>query len=194
MEDLAETAGKAAEILKDIELRRENAIKRSRDVLRTSKRMIHAIHTGSDPADESRILNDQVSSLKKDLGDDPMLIRIGPVEDAMMEYSEAMILNSIVKGESIPSFDSLGIRPEAWLLGLADTLGEMRRILLNQLMSEDVDAAKGIFSIMEEVYRTIIDIDVPDAVLPMRRKQDIARSVMERTRTDLTNAVVFSKR
>jgi translin len=118
---------------------------------------------------------------------------IAPVEDALTEYAEAMLFSSIISGEELPSFSVLGIPPQPWVLGLADCLGEMRRTVLTSLMSEDIQRAGSVFSDMEGIFHTIMLFDTPEPILPIRRKQDIARGVMERTRADISNAVVISK-
>jgi translin len=65
--------------------------------------------------------------------------------------------------------------------------------MLAHLMSDDIEKAKRVFDRMEIVCDSVLSFDVPEAILPIRRKQDVARSVMERTRTDITNAVLMDK-
>jgi translin len=183
MDRLTETAGEALEILHNLEVRRERTIRCSRDIIRETKKTIHAIHVAEDPSFYKENLRRLVSEI--DAADD--------ADDALAEYAEAMILDSVVQRGDVPSFGDLGIGPRPWVLGLADCLGEMRRVVLISLMSEDVPGAVSMFSSMEEIFHVIMMFDVPDPILPIRRKQDIARGVMERTRTDITNAVMMSK-
>ena len=42
---------------------------------------------------------------------------------------------------------------------------------------------------MEALYDFIIDLNYPDKVLPLRRKQDVARALIEKTRSELTIAI-----
>ena len=193
MAELTEIAGEALTTLQDAESRRERAIRCSRDIIRETKKMIHSIHVSEDDPRSKETLLKLVSELRGWVGSDPLMTGIGPADDALAEYAEAMIFDSVMKGNDIPSFGELGIGPGPWALGLADSLGEMRRAVLTSLMSEDVGCAVSMFSKMESVFHTIMLFDVPEAILPIRRKQDIARGVMERTRTDITNAVVVSK-
>ncbi|MCL2296172.1 MAG: RNA-binding protein [Methanomassiliicoccaceae archaeon] len=193
MEELTYAAEEALRILQDAESHREYAIRCSRDIIRETKKVIHSIHVSEDNTGTKRILLGLVSELKTCINDCPLMTGIGPADDAFAEYAEAMILDSVVKNEKIPSFGELGIGPGPWALGLADSLGEMRRVVLTSLMSEDVRYAVSMFSKMESVFHTIMLFDIPDPILPIRRKQDIARGVMERTRTDITNAVMMSK-
>ena len=193
MEELTGIAERALKALQDAESHRERAIRCSRDIIRETKKMIHSIHVSEDNTKTKKALLDLVSELRACIGDDSLTADIGPADDALAEYAEAMIFDSIVKGEKIPSFDELGIDPRPWVLGLADSLGEVRRVALTSLMSEDVQHAASMFSKMEIIFHAIMMFDIPDPILPIRRKQDIARGVMERTRTDITNAVMMSK-
>lgn len=192
MEKLTEAAEEALRILQDAEARRERAVRCSRDVIRETKRMIHSIHVSEDYAGSKETLLRLVPELTSMAGD-TFAIGIGPADDALAEYAEAMILDAVIREEGVPSFRGLGIGPGPWVLGLADCLGEMRRIVLTSLMSDDTGRAVSMFSDMERMFHTIMVFDIPDSVLPIRRKQDIARGVMERTRTDITNAVMMSK-
>ena len=193
MEELEAIAGEALNTLHDAESRRERAIRCSRDIIRETKKMIHSIHVSDDDSGARETLIGLVSELKVWIGDDPLMMEIGPANDALAEYAEAMIFDSVVKGRSIPSFKELGIDPRPWILGLADSVGEMRRAVLTSIMSEDLEGAMSMFSKMEAIFHAIMMFDVPDAIAPIRRKQDIARGVMERTRTDITNAVLVLK-
>ena len=182
------------EIIRDIGIRmdrleseRESVIALSRAVIRGTKRAIHSIHAGEqhDLSELRKTLNELLAMV----ADKPELIVSGNVQDAAAEFAEVCILSSVISGETIPSFKDLGITPQAWVLGLADSVGEMRRAILDSLLCGNVKNAERIFSCMGEIYEEMMMLDVPDAILPIRRKQDIARGVMEKTRTDLAAAV-----
>ncbi|MDR1405166.1 MAG: RNA-binding protein [Candidatus Methanoplasma sp.] len=193
MEELTKMTEDALRIFRDIESRRECAIRRSRDIIRETKRMIHSIHISDDGTVSRDALMKLVSDLISETGGDPFVMNTAPVTDALAEYAEAMILDSVIKNGCVLSFGDLNIGPQPWILGLADCLGEMRRVILTSLMSGDLEKAESVFSKMEEICHELMLFDVPDSILPIRRKQDIARGIMERTRTDIANAVVLSK-
>jgi len=185
MKKLTDAADEAAAALQKEEFRREREIRCARDIIRETKKMIHAIHVSEDRSGSRVVLCELVSDLLKDYS--------GHADDALAEFAEAMILESVVDGKVVPSFEDLGIGAGPWVLGLADSLGELRRVVLTSLMSDDLPRASSLFSEMESISHSIMMFDVPDAVLPIRRKQDIARGVMEKTRTDIANAVMASK-
>ena len=110
------------------------------------------------------------------------------VESAMMEFAETVIYDYALRGEEIPSYRVLEITPAAWVLGLADSIGELRRDMLDRLMKGNLPEATRIFSKMEELCDVLMTLDIKDSVVPVRRKQDIARGIMDRSRTDITTA------
>jgi translin len=192
MKEIPGIVASVNERMDELEALRERSIAASRSIIRMTKRAIHAIHSGED---HLKILNEAVSEFDRlfvTMGNEPEVLLSGPVSDAMMELAEACILSAIVLEKEIPSYSSLNITPQAWVLGLADSLGELRRILLDRLMNNRTDDAKDVFDKMEIVCDAVLSFDVPDAILPVRRKQDVARSVMERTRTDITNALLMN--
>lgn len=170
-----------SDALSRMEIERETAIASSRKAIRLSKNVIHAIHNGEDCTSALEDMRRTVASLDRSQN---------ASMDAMMEYSEAEILLAIVEGRDIPSPDDLGIDEGAWLMGMADTIGELRRAILTRLMESDLESARRLFDSMEALCEGLMVFDVPDAILPIRRKQDVARSLLERTRSDILNATL----
>lgn len=193
MDGLTESLGNAAKIFEEAEEKRELSIKHSRAVIRQSKTVIHAIHGGKRPDEEVDRLVSLVSEMEKALENFPHHFRSGPAADALAEYAEAAILYRIVFSDRVPSFEELGITAENWILGLADSIGELRRIVLRELMSGDFEKAKMFYGKMEVLADGLLMLDVADAIVPLRRKQDIARSIIERTRSDIAVAAVMKK-
>ena len=128
-----------------IEVKRESAIAMSRSIIRRTKNMIHAIHQGEEFMSIQGELKASVRDMISKLKDEPSVLYSAVVEDAMMEYSEALILSAIVRKKDIPSFESLKITPQSWMLGLADVIGELRRIILTYLMKGDMAKASYYF-------------------------------------------------
>jgi translin len=190
MKDISVTVASVNRRMDTLEAMRERSIAASRSVIRLTKRAIHAVHAHEEFENIIERAVSEFGTLHTAIGNEADIITSGPVCDAMMELSEACILSAIVTKADIPSFGAIGVTPQAWALGLADCLGEMRRIVLDRLMDGNMDEAKEMFADMDIVYEAVMSFDVPDAILPIRRKQDVARSVMERTRTDIANALL----
>lgn len=86
----------------------------------------------------------------------------------------------------MPEPEEVGVPHEPYLLGLADAEGELRRAILDLLRKGELRQAEELFSLMERVYEFLVEFDYPDAILPgMKRKQDVVRGLIEKTRGEL---------
>jgi len=193
MNGSSDAVANAAKRLAELEKKRSKAIESSRIITRKTKNMIHAIHVRDDYAAIADEIRGDVNGLVDYLKDEPSVLCLAVVQDALGEYAEAFIFASVVKDEGVPPYESLGISPQAWLMGLADSIGEMRRMVLTYLIDGDIDNARSLFDRMDSVGDDVLSFDVPDAIVPVRRKQDVARSIIEKTRSDITNAVMLAQ-
>lgn len=193
MSELSEIISAANIRMAAIESSRDEAIAMSRIVIRKTKNVIHAIHTGADYMKTQGELKQDVRMMLSKVKNEPEVLYSGIVGDACAEYAEAMIVSAIVKKKPLPSFDTLKITPGSWMLGLADSVGELRRLVLTNLMNDNLQKAEYYFKNMEEISGEVMKFDIPDAIIPIRRKQDVARGVMEKTRSDIANAIMLSK-
>ncbi|MGQ0744040.1 MAG: haloacid dehalogenase [Acidimicrobiales bacterium] len=128
------------------------------------------------------------------LADYPSLAATGPLHDAQKEYAEARLTLALVTGGSLPSPAGLSVSSAAWLNGLAEGASELRRHALDRLRDCGVDRAEELLAAMDDVYGILITFDYPDAVTGgLRRTTDALRGVLERTRGDVTTAVLGSR-
>jgi translin len=96
-----------------------------------------------------------------------------------------------VGGEELPTPDDLRVTPQAFLNGMAETIGEARRTILDLLRQGEVERSEEILSAMEDMYYVLVSMDYPDALTGnLRRSTDAARAIMERTRGDLSVSIV----
>jgi len=160
----------------------------SRKIIRKTKTAIHGIHAGQRDPELIDSISSDLAGLIDAVSGYPKLIYGADVESAMMEFAETVIYDYALRGEEIPSYRVLEITPAAWVLGLADSIGELRRDMLDRLMKGNLQEATRIFSKMEELCDVLMTLDIKDSVAPVRRKQDIARGIMDRSRTDITTA------
>ena len=165
----------------------------SRKIIRKTKTAIHGIHAGQRDPELIDSISSDLAGLVEAVAGYPKLVYGADVESAMMEFAETVIYDYALRGEEIPSYRVLEITPAAWVLGLADSIGELRRDMLDRLMKGNLPEATRIFSKMEELCDVLMTLDIKDSVVPVRRKQDIARGIMERSRTDLATAKIMSK-
>ena len=81
-----------------------------------------------------------------------------------------------------------------YLHGLGEVVGELRRRLLDHLRREDFSEAERLLEIMDEVVDLLAALDYPDGMTAgLRRKTDVARSIAERSRSDLTSAFITER-
>jgi translin len=189
LDDIAEEALQALEARHSI---REGALELSRSLIRHSANTIRAIHRGE--LDKAREMLEEGRSVVKqfnaDLAEEQSIYGAGYVQDALKEYAEASITFALMAQEKIPGPTDLEIDYPAYLNGLAEAMGELRRSILDLMRAGDLKRAEELLRIMDEVYGVLVTVDFPDAITRgLRRTTDMVRGVLERTRGDLTMAV-----
>ncbi len=171
---------------------REAALGASRQIIRLSANSIRAAHR-NEFADASRLIAEarqMVEELKGVRADHPEVFFGGFVEDSLKEYVEASATLAFTQGSPLPTMQELGIGAAAYMNGLAEAIGELRRFVLDILRRDDVSRCENLLEIMDEVYAVLVTLDFPDAVTRgLRRNTDVMRGVIERTRGDLTVAL-----
>ncbi|NOX60527.1 MAG: haloacid dehalogenase [Chloroflexi bacterium] len=171
---------------------RDQALARSRQLIRHCSLSIRATHR-HDFEDASRLLSkarELAEAMRVDLRDYPDLFTAGYTQDALKELAEAHIVYALVHHEPIPQPIDLGVPYAAYLGGLAEAAGELRRFILDLVRRDRLEEAENLFLYMDDIYSVLVTIDYPDAVTGgLRRQTDIVRGVTERTRGDLTMAV-----
>jgi len=114
----------------------------------------------------------------------------GFVRDAQKEFAEGSITLALVTGNRLPDPDELGIDAAAYLNGMGEAVGELRRYLLDSMRRGDLSQGEELLSAMDDIYNTLVTMDFPDAITGgLRRTTDMVRGVLERTRSDLTLAI-----
>jgi len=186
--NLEKVVTKIEEELDEKDQIREVALKSSRTVVRLSGGIMKSIHRDEDIAEALDDLKDEASMLSSLITDHPDLWSAGYVESAFQEYAEVGIILSILEKDDVPSPDDLGVSSVAYLLALGDSVGELRRLALDELKRSNVIRANYFLDRMEDLYTALMRFDYPDAIVAIRRKQDIARSLLEKTRGEVAVA------
>jgi translin len=111
----------------------------------------------------------------------------GFVRDSQKEYAEGSITLALVTGTKVPKPGELGVEATAYLNGLGEAVGELRRYLLDSIRQDDLSRSEQLLSAMDDIYGILVTMDFPDAITGgLRRTTDVVRGVLERTRSDLT--------
>ena len=168
---------------------REGAYYSSRETIRFAATAIRAVHR-HDMAEGRKLVGqaaEAVHTQRELLKKQPGLYNSGFVQDAQKEYAEASCLVAIIAGEAVPTPEQLNVEYAPFLNGIGETVGELRRYILDSLRRDDFSRCEELMEAMDEVYNMLVTIDYPDAITGgLRRTTDMVRGVLERTRGDLT--------
>jgi translin len=190
IEALAEDASRALAAKNQA---REAGLSRCRDAIRNSANAIRAVHRGE--FETARTLAGRAGTLlaeaKTALLDHQDIRFAGFVHDSEKEFAEARITLALISGEpKLPTREELDVELAAYLNGLAEAVGELRRFLLDILRGGEVERCEDCLAVMDEVYGILVTFDYPDAMTGgLRRTTDNVRGILERTRGDLSLAV-----
>ncbi len=171
---------------------REKSLPLSRSAVRKCSESIKLAHRGEYEAARRSLkeANELITKTRIELDKSSYLSKSRILDTAYQELTEAANVLSILEKNSLTPPITFEIPSRAYLTGLADTIGEIRRAVLEKLRNDDISRATEFLSIMEEIFEGLNSFDFPNALVPdLRRKCDVARGIIERTRGDLTTAV-----
>ena len=168
---------------------RDKALTRSRMLIRFCSQAIRAVHR-----EETDLMNEHLAEadklanlLTEGLKEFPNLYHTGYTQDALKEYAEAQITCALMLNQPLPSPEEINVFHATWLKGLSEVVGELRRRCLDILRKGYSPEAERLLGLMDDIFSVLVTMDYPDAITNgLRRQTDIARSIIERTRGDLT--------
>lgn len=172
---------------------REVAVTRGRDLIRSSANAIRALHRNEGEEADRRIgeadaIRDEIQAA---MSDQPAMFHAGFYTDAVKELAEAHITRALFRGDDPPGPSELRIDAIPWLHGLGESVGELRRRMLDMLRAGDVEGAEALLVAMDDIVDQLAQVDYPDGMTAgLRRTTDVARSLTERSRADLTSTAV----
>ena len=175
--------------LKEKEEIREKAHNDMRKATSLSKQTILLIHQKKEKEAKKLVekAREILLKLSKISEEYPEIIHGGMFNAALQEYSEANILLKLVEESIFVTPKEIGVPSVDYVLGLADVIGEYRRLALDALREGDVQKGENCLKLMDEIYVELMALD--DAymlVSGLRRKCDVARRIIEATRGDVT--------
>ena len=172
---------------------RELALKNCRRIIQGSSKAIRALHRGESEAAGELLVEVRalIAEAEAPLAEHQDIYHAGFFYDAVKEYAEAETTAALLARRPLPLPAELGVHSVPYLKGLGEAVGEMRRRLLDQLRTGHLDDAEATFTDMEIVLDLLTALDYPDGMTHgLRRTTDIARSLIERSRADLTTTIV----
>ncbi len=168
---------------------REKVLPRCRETIRHCSQAIRAIHRqefnqAKKLLGSARKILDEVFQVIADYSE---LSSTGFVRDAQKEFAEGSITLALVTGNKLPGPDELNIDAAAYLNGLGEAVGELRRYLLDSMRRGDLSRGEELLAAMDDIYSVLVTMDFPDAITGgLRRTTDMVRGILEKTRSDLT--------
>lgn len=171
---------------------RENAQQSMRKATSLSKRAILLMHQKKYGEARKLVENAKeiVSKLQGSAKEYPDIIYTGMFSAALQEYSEAKILLGLIQESRFVTPDEISVPAVDYVLGLADVIGEYRRLALDALREGEAEKGEECLKTMDEIYIELMGMDEAYMLVPgLRRKCDIARRIIEATRGDITQEV-----
>lgn len=190
MENTKQIMEKLERYINEVEAVREKVIEGVREIISNCRRGTQLIHRGLKD-DAEKAIEEGYKKLM-DLYDLTSryaeMFRYNLVESAAREVVEAKCLLSFVKKERLPDPEEIGVSPSSFLLGLCDAVGELRRLSIDALRRDRIEEANYYLGIMEEIYDSVMRFSNPSSILPIKKRQDRLRSIIEKTRSEIAIA------
>ena len=168
---------------------RDQALAQARMLTRHCSQAIRAVHRGDEEPMQEQLAEARklAESLRTSLRGHPDLYYAGYTQDALKEFVEANVTCALIQGRPLPGPDELQAEHATYLNGLAEVVGELRRRCLDILRHGYSSEAERLLTQMDDIYAVLVTMDYPDAITNgLRRQTDIARSIIEKTRGDIT--------
>jgi translin len=168
---------------------RDRALADARALTRQCSLAIRAVHREDEVAMNECLAEAQklATSLRNELAQKSDLYYAGYTQDALKEFVEANVTCALIRNQPLIGPDELGVEYNTYLNGLAEVVGELRRRCLDILRHGYSAEAERLLTAMDDIYAILVTMDYPDAITNgLRRQTDIARSIIEKTRGDIT--------
>jgi len=168
---------------------RDQALAQARQLTRACSLAIRAVHRDDQEAMETNLTEAHklADKLCNDLGNYPDLFYAGYTQDALKEFVEANVTCALIQNQPLLTPEELSVDESTYLNGLAEVVGELRRRTLDILRHGYSEEAERLLNYMDEIYSVLVTMDYPDAITNgLRRQTDLARSIIEKTRGDVT--------
>lgn len=189
MDNLDSIAGKIRQDFSAKDAAREKALPLCREAIRYSGNAIRAVHRQQfgQAGEMLKAAGRLLKEAEQNIAAGSELRNTGFLRDAQKEFAEGSITLALITGKKLPDPDELGTDYAAYLNGLGEAVGELRRYLLDSLRKGDRSRGEELLQAMDDIYSTLVTVDFPDAITGgLRRTTDMVRGVLERTRSDLT--------
>lgn len=192
MDQLEQISNDIRDYMEAVNDARDEAYQRSRALTSECSRAIRAVHR--EEWDLAHALMEQARSQARAMVEGvegyPELYYAGYTQDALKELVEAYLTYALVRDQPLPSPVELSVEPNTWLNGLAEAATELRRRILDIIRHGYRDEVERLLDQMDEIYSLMVTFDFSDSITGgLRRRTDVLRGVLERTRGDVTTSL-----
>jgi len=171
---------------------REETHEAMRKATSLSKQAILLVHQKKQDEAEKKVkeATEKINNLQACAGQYPDLIYGGMFSAALQEYAEANIFLTLIKEGRFVTPKEINVPSIDYTLGLADVVGEYRRLALDALREGDAKKGEECLQMMDEIFIELLALDEAYMLVPgLRRKSDVSRKIIEITRGDITTEV-----
>jgi translin len=117
----------------------------------------------------------------------PDVVYGGMLSAAYQEFAEANIFLTLIKEDRFLTPKEINVPSIDYVLGLADVIGEYRRLALDYLREGEVEKGEKCLRTMDEIFIQLLGLDEAYMLVPgLRHKSDADRRIIETTRGDIT--------
>jgi len=180
----ASIEGASARLSSKVEAREELSLKARRGI-RLCGEAISLSHRGQINEAKERLR--EAKEIMEELRPKRWDFELDVLDALAQEYVEAEALVRVVEGRELPSAEELQVADEAYVLGMADLIGELRRRALEEMRRGNGPEAERLYELMKEIYELVWPLEYPRSLVPgLRHKLDVMRRVLDETLHDLT--------
>lgn len=174
-----------AGVLEEAQESREALLRDGRKIISLCGKAIISVHMGK--IKDGRRMQSEAAKMLETYGRIPHAGLDRHMITPQQEFVELSCLLAVAEGKGIPTDTDLAAMPEAYVLGLLDCVGELKRMVLDCVRKGESDEASRVFGIMDDLYQRLYLFSMYDKVLgESRRKVDVGRSLVESARAAIT--------
>jgi len=182
--------------LETLDSKREELLKLSRNLRIESTKAIASVHNGR--IEEAERLIENAEKIARKIFEFREHTEIyGIATEALREFVEAIVLLSFATRKNVfDVFDltQLSLDSAAVLTGFGDAVGELRRYALDSIRRGDIARAEECIEEMEKIYSLLSTFIFPEKLVPgLRPRVDVARRLIEKTKSDLISAKLIER-
>lgn len=181
--------------LNELDQKREDILKISREMIRNCSVAIKSIHRK-----QFNIYQEKINEIKKQHQNLINIVKEYPntfgkyLKTPEQEYMEAVCLFALINDQDLPNPADYSINQINYLLGLADVIGELRRYILDKIRRNEIENIEKILEKMVELHSNLFSLDYPKGLIhDLRHKVDVARSIIEKTRGDVSLSMQINR-